>query len=369
MRRPIVVAFVLLGCAPVPAPAARPPLVPAPKPEPAVKPESPPELAPPSAPELAEIREPENVACSIAASDWRHAMLRLSTKGPVFAHIDVAPARLVVPVGDAPEAFTAVLDDGQILVRGIVPASEAEIYLRKFRLLGGFAAPLASSGLAVVAGKSNALTVGVDASDVLDSPGNVKEDLACDAFAINIARFDARDSITKRAKLPEKGVGQNGAALAKSPGGEAVAKLKPDVTVSVLETRGASSRVLVESSASWIVGWVATKDIGNAPSHGVGVGYGTGRGLRGAPMGLTLTKCPHDMDVIVEVVGDRVEAAKVGILHAGAHFRVARSEGTERSAGPRLPIELPTNIWLTLEKNARLTVPSSALQDCTDERT
>src|SRR5262249_35114443 len=134
----------------------------------------------------------------------------------------------------------------------------------------------------------------------------------------------------------------------------------------VLETRGKSTRILIEEAGYYVVGWVASKDLGFGAGKGFGTGYGVGRGVLRSPRYVTLFKCPRDLDLIARVEGEQVASARIGTIRAGTPFR-KKIVAEERTTHGRVPIEFPTIRWLVLEKRVELTVEST-LEDCKEEQ-
>lgn len=370
MRQCLLVAALCAGCAalePPPEPKAPPPKVEIP----AATDKS--EPMPPlvdEAPVLPEVREPADVACRIVESGWSYPTLRLKDGGAVFAKITSAPTSLAFASGE-PRAAIAVFDDANVLLRGVVAHEDIRIYTRAATALRGFLIPKKHTVLAWIGGGGGKLRVGVDAKDDLVPPTLVDEGLGCDKLGLNVQDFEARDQVTKQAKLPEREIAREGAELALTRGGDAVARLRDGVRVELVLAQGKHSKILRDHHQYVLFGWVASADL--RPPQ-LGAGYGTGHGrLAGRYVGKRgARKCARDLTLIAEVGSER---AIVGVLRQGAPF-LAESLPKEQaeSAGPPprsrrrelslVPISLPLTRWLEPVEGARVLVLEEEFKDC-----
>lgn len=330
--------------------------------------EATPEVAEAPPPALAEVREPDQVACRVVEQAWSYDSLRLKDGGAVFAKVYGAPTALALPAG-APGAGTAVLDDKSVLVRGVVAKDDVKLRMRQALALRGFLAPKPRLELIWSGGGDGKLRVGVDASSDLTWPERVEDDVACDKLSLNVNDFDPRLLVTKQAKHPEREIARDGAELAETRGGDAVARLRDGRRVELVQAQGKHSRILVDEPRYVLFGWVASADL---RQPGAGLGYGTGYGRLG---GRHVSRrggrvCARDLTLVAELGQER---AVVGVLRKDARFVVeeapalAAPEPTARK--PRherrfLPISLPLTRWLSLLEGARLLVPEEEFKEC-----
>ena len=372
MRRGIALAALALGCArpePAPPPKTALPKVEIPEAVATSEPE-PLTTEPPVA--LAEVTEPKQVACRIAEAGWAAASLRLRAGGVVFAKVTNAPTTLVVPAG-APAAATAVLDDQQVLVKGIVDKDELRFHPRVALVFAQFLIPKPRVKLAWLSSAAGKLRFGIDTG--LRSPERAEDDLPCEKLGLNLADFDARAMLTKQAKLPEKVAARDDVELSDTRGGPVLARLAAGERVEVVQVQGKHSKILIDASEHLVFGWVASADL--APP-GAALGYGTGYGRLGGSH-YTLLRgrtCARDLTLIVEI-GD--ERAKVGTLRKGAQFE-AQTPPEPADTGEPPPrrgraveqrfvsVRLLRSRWLSLDEKARLLVPEDEYKECTPPR-
>lgn len=364
-RRGVRLAVALaVGCG-----SPRPPVAEPPAPVVAVPPASTPvaSLPPaekPAAPPPAEVREPTQLACKLSSPDWSSDQLRLRAGGPRFARVSGAPASVLLPVVSSPTEAVAVMDDGHVLVRAVLAVADVHLYASKPAPLLGIVTPAADLDLSWTSSTAGSVRVGIDTQNVLRSPAPFVADVGCGELALVPAGYDARASVTRRSKLAKRGVITDGAPLSPSPGAAAVAELRQDVVVELLETRGGRARILIDESYYVVSGWVAVKDLGPPLITGT-IGRGGGGGAPGFGIHeLFLTRCPADLGLFVELGSERV---KVGVIRAGSGFQLTPKSATDTS-GFRA-IDLPSQPWLMPEKTARWVVDAAALEPCrTDSR-
>ncbi len=315
-------------------------------------------FAPPPPPAVSEIREPSDVACRIAAENWRGDRLRISADADAFGSALAPHATLVLPVTDHPQASIVVMDDERVLVRAVLATRDTGLYAAKPTTLLGIVTPIATTDLKWRSSSPGAVRIGVDTSRVLRAPNPFETEMRCVELAIVQGSYDARASITPKSRLPKRNVVHDGAPIAASAGGAPVAELNAGIDVEVLESRGTSVRILTESGDYVLSGWVAQSDLGLPKGVGIGQAVGSGRGHLGGRYDSKRIRCPRPIALYVEVRGART---KVGLVHANTGF--VRASEPDDTAAFRA-IELPESQWLVLNANVRLVVEASELSSC-----
>ncbi len=312
------------------------------------------------APPLAEVHEPAEVACRIGGKDWFENKLRLSVGGAPFASVTGAPATLVMPIQAKPSPAVAVMDDGNIVVRAVLSTDDIRLYAKQPVALLGILTPAARTVLDWISAAAGSVRVAVHTTDVLVTPDPVVDDLKCDRLSIVEADYDARKSITARKQLTKRSTKREGVPIAITRGGASVATFAQDIEVELLEIRGGQTRVLADQHDYLISGWVASADLGPAGLMGIGAGYGTGRGRYGAKMYSYYTRCPDEVELVVDTGSER---ARVGAIHKGTPFLIApAAEGEDK--GELRQVTLPQSPWIVLEKKGSWLVDSQTLATC-----
>lgn len=345
-----------------PAPAPAPASVPVEPPRAPATPEPEPSAAP-----LPEIREPGAVACRITADSWSLSKLRTRRSGPVFAEVRAAPAAVVLPVTERAEAATAVLDDGQVVVRALVDVEDLELYplpqttSRGPVALLGIVVPQAQGAMGWVSGASGArVGVSIDASSIVVSPSPVVDTVACDQLTLVPEEFDVRALFTKKKNLPTRWLARDGVPIQRNLKAEPAAELGGQVEVEVLEVRGALTLILYETPTFLVLGWVPSKDL--TTTAGAGVGYGTGRGSYARPFSsFRGDRCDGDLPLIVELGTERTI---VGMIRAKSSFRIMEQADTPRRRSDFVAVELPVQPWLRPVPPARFVVSAGELARC-----
>jgi hypothetical protein len=318
---------------------------------------------------LPEVREPTSVACRVRDFSGSVEKLRLRAGGPVFATLVRAPVSLALPTG-APAPATAVMDEGLLVVRGVIDTADVRLYLRQPTVFRGFLLPKARTLLTWAKGNAGTLTLSVSAKSVLVDPGIVEDLIPCEKLALTPQSFEARDVVTKRTGLSELGVARDAAPLSGAPGGEVLAELRAATLVKVVETKGNATRILIDQPGYYAFGWVRSADLAK-PTHlaGYGTGYGRSSRTRGTIRGGRV--CLRDLTLIAEVSGER---ALVGTVRKGMFFDLDEPEPEEPADGPpprgrrarqtHVPIQLPRARWLRVAEGAHLLVPADELAEC-----
>ncbi len=329
-----------------------------------------PEAPPPAT--LPEIVEPKAPACRFSASSWSsRGSLRLDDGMTPFASVLSVPTAISLPPGPA-RAAVGTFDDGEVLVRGLLPAAEVSIFLARPRVLSGFLVPKGHAPVRWSNGAAGELRVAVDAKGWLASPEIVEDAVPCADFDLSPAYFPARELLTKQKRLPEKLVQSSGAVLSTTSGGSAAAALLGGQRVEVLEARQGSVRLLIDAPKLLVFGWVRAQDLRPAaPSSSRGRLGGSHRTRRPAMRGGRT--CLRDLSLVAEV-GER--RARVGVLRAGTRFDPVASEPDpakdtgappprhSRSADRLRQIQLPRTRWLVLGEDAHLAVFEDELRAC-----
>ncbi|MBK7579584.1 MAG: hypothetical protein IPI67_05185 [Myxococcales bacterium] len=320
---------------------------------------------------LPEVLEPAATACRFNAKSWGFESLRLADGETGFATAYAAPVEIFVPPG-APHTSVAVIDDGEVVLKGVVPAGELLLYAKKATALGGFLVPKFHVPLRWMGGAAGKLRVGVDAKSRLASPEVVEDDIACAELDLLAASFSARELITKRAHLPEKLVLRQGAALTTAIGETPPASLLSGLRAEVLETQRGSSRILIDAASFILFGWVDSADLGPAPPVNQ-FGRLGGRHRTRLPMISGGQTCARDLSLIAEVGEVR---SRVGSLRAGTRFQplFAPPEPMDETGAPPprrsqrrarvVAVQLPRTRWLRLAEGARLSVLEDELREC-----
>jgi hypothetical protein len=325
-----------------------------------------PEAEPAPAP-IPEIREPAAVACRITAESWSLSKLRTRRSGPIFAEVRAAPAAVVLPVTERAESATAVLDDGQVVVRALVDVKDLELYplpqttSRGPVALLGIVVPQAEGAMDWVSGRSDArVGVSIDASPIVVSPSPVVDTVACDQLTLVPEEFDVRALFTKKKNLPTRWLARDGVPIQRNLTAEPAAELGGQVEVEVLEVRGAFTHILYETPTFLVLGWVPSKDLTTTP--GGAFGYGSGRGGYARPISsFRGDRCDGDLPLVVEVGSERTV---VGTIRAKSSFRIVERSDTPRRRTDFVEVELPVQPWLRAVPPARFVVAARDLARC-----
>lgn len=359
-RHLVPIVLVISACAPassertklstpvVASAGAAPPVAPAPSASPAE----------PVLPQFFEITEPGNAVCRVSDGLWTFDKLRLSENGEPFATVIDAAGAVVLPTTDAPTHAVASFDLDQITLRALIKAEDLHFFARAPLHLLGVLTPDGDAELAWRGADSSGIRVEHDGAGVLSAA--VSDRVPCKDIGLVATKVDARKFITDKKTLPKRYVVESGAKLARESGGEPVAELAGATEVEVLQTRGATTRVLATGYRFVVSGWVASKDLTRTMMKGLyGVGEGYGKPGQKIASG-TYSSCPIDLALFAEIGSER---AHVGTIRAGAIFDPARPEPGAPGAS-FIPVNLPYATWLALQKNARLLVSSAELDTC-----
>lgn len=354
----IGVLALLFGCSQKPVPVAAPPAV-ASVAVPPTAPEAPaPTATAAEAPALPnEIREPTDVACRLVEKAWNTSKLRLRANLPSFGFVQGAPTTLLLPTGDKPTEAIAVMDDGSILIRAVIPESEVRFFMPKPTALLGILTLESDMPAHWVSTTPGTVRVGFVASELL-SPQPLETDLACENVGLIETQYDARASITKQKKLPKRETARDGVEIFANAKGRPTATVKGNIQVEIVEQKGSAVRVLIDGNGYFVSGWVAKKDLIASPGW-FGAGYGKGAGyarrvgkLRG------FTQCKDDVPVYVEQGQERIQ---VGLIHKGAGFHPKPDADPDAKY---LTFELPASTWFWIDKSARLVLEAASIQSC-----
>lgn len=359
-RWPAASFVALTACGATPAPVEAPP--PAPtvartttEPEPTVAPTP----EPPALP--TEIVEPDQVACRIRGKNWSdQLLLRLGSK-PFLRAVN-APATFVLPVTTTPTETVVAIDDGRMLLRGVLPANEVGFYLPKPTALLGIVTPDGDSALGWVSSKEGSAVLEFGVDSILLTPRPFQVELKCEELGIVPAAYVARDSITKQKKLAARDVARDGVEILPSPKAKPAGTLLGGLEVTILATKGADTRVLIESHGYVVSGWVATKDL--IPAAGqMGAGFGKAGPFleRRSLFYDDLTHCAADVDLFVEQGKERM---KVGVIHKDIEFHPEKTPEPPAAQPTFLSVEVPGSTWFWLEKDVRLVVASASIEKC-----
>jgi hypothetical protein len=360
MQRWAAASFVALtGCGAPPAPVEAPPAattnigVATTEPEPSIAPT-------PEAPTLpTAVVEPDNVACRVAGKGWSDELrLRLASKP--FARAVNAPATYVLPVTTTPSETIVAIDDGQILMRGVLPANDVGFYLPKPTALLGIVTPDGDSALGWVSSKEGSVLIDFGTDSILLTPQPFQVDLKCQDLAIVPGTYLARASITKQKLLASRDVARDGVEILPSPKATPSGTLRGGLEVQLLTTKGADARILIESHGFVVSGWVAKKDL-IPPAGQVGAGFGKGGPFlqRHSKFYDHLTHCAADVDLFIEQGTERM---KVGLIHKEVEFHPEKA--AEASKPAFVNVEVPGSNWYWLEKDVRLVVERSSIEKC-----
>lgn len=293
----------------------------------------------------------------------------------MFAEARAAPASVLLPVTDKAEYATAVLDDGQVVIRAVVESADLPIFAsapiagKGPTTLLGVVVPRAGAVMRWEAAAGDRATVSIRALPVVREPAPVADQVACESIGVVPIDFDARAWITKRAKLPTRWVAGAGASLQQDLRAKPAAVLAAGVEVELLEVKGKMSRILCEAPSVLATGWVPSVDL-TSQAQGA-YGYGTGRGT----FGRTVARfhgdtCSRDLPIVAEMGEQR---ARVGLVRAGTSFRIVAhgaADSHDAVAPPSEPaprwvrVELPLQTWLLLDPAARIVVAADDLARC-----
>ncbi|MCC6899251.1 MAG: hypothetical protein IT377_09775 [Polyangiaceae bacterium] len=351
----IGVLALLFGCSQKPAPVAAPPAV-ASVAVPPTRPEAPAPVA--EAPALPnEIREPKDVACRLVEKAWNASKLRLRADLPSFGFVQGAPTTLLLPTGDKPTEAIAVMDDGSILIRAVIPENEVGFFMPKPTALLGILTLESDMPAHWVSTTPGTVRVGFGVSELL-SPQPLETDLACENVGLIETQYDARASITKQKKLPKRETARDGVEIFANAKGQPTATLKGNVQVEIVEQKGSAVRVLIDGNGYFVSGWVAKKDL--ITSQGwLGAGYGKGTGYaRGVGKLRSYTHCKDDVPLYVEQGQERIQ---VGLIHKGAGFHPKPDADPDAKY---VTFELPASTWFWIDKSSRLVLEAASIQSC-----
>lgn len=352
----------LWGCTtPAPPPPKAAPLEvtpPAPPEEPAA--EEP--AAPPPDPGPITVELPANPACVLegdwSARKWRTGMLA-RPDGPVFAEVSDGSGRLHFPSGKRPASQGLQLSADGIYVAGYVDADASDLRAAKAFWLSGLALTTPATRLDWSEAAPGQLTVTTEppsALQVLSPP--LSAVVPCPDVATKTGTFKAVSAIEGFSKAkPRELVSDRLVDIATEPGGAPVARASPgssSVDVSLLEVRGASSRIAWEVGTLVVVGWVKSSDI-HVPK-GLS-GYGRGYGLGGNPRYADDYKkvvCPGDVQLYAEI---GVETFLTGRILAGTVIELVSANDRTTAVRVRSQSIVPAS-------GALWTVPNPDLRDC-----
>ncbi|MCA9645814.1 MAG: hypothetical protein H6718_19170 [Polyangiaceae bacterium] len=295
-----------------------------------------------------------------------------------FAEVFRVPAR--VHVRDDGTA-TLLVDDGVLALRGYTSLSQLELFPNEpifDRAI--YLAP--SAVLSPLGRRANLLELEHRIRGPVRLPGDPPQELSlvCSQLSLSQVEFDP--------KISAKLLGRIGYAYARSgqtldlwgsPDAGSGMKLQVflpqgewiELAVHDHSGRGATERwrVSYQQGTELIVGWVLRSDLETSPQMLGVVSYAAGvRFLVPEYAGKQHCKRPLTLGVLHDGV-----ARAVGSLRAGAYWDFADAEDAERlkrepALRRMIPIRLPHAVWLKLEPEHQLIVPSSELGKC-DEAT
>ncbi|MFO0567577.1 MAG: hypothetical protein U0263_18105 [Polyangiaceae bacterium] len=316
-----------------------------------------------------ELQEPALVACRLGDASFSSTLVRLETRGKPFAILNRAPSTLLFPEGAA-KSGVIVVDDGSVVLRGVLDAGDVELYAASPTILARFLVPRPGTRLAWVSGDNGGLRVSISTRESLEWPDLVEDRVPCDKLSLRVQSFTARQAVTQAQKFVERETAAAGAGLAVEPGVAPAGKLRPKERVSVIETSGSFSRILFEDSKLVAFGWVPNQNLVAAPPR---VGHGRLSGShRTLPRIVREGRtCSRDLSLWAEL-GER--RLRIGLVRGGTRFA---EQAPAPTAEPGLPpprgsrsepryigIRLPLTRWLELTEDAKLLVPEAEHSEC-----
>ena len=352
----------LWGCAtpPPPPPKAAPVEVTPPAPTGETAAEEP--TAPPPDPGPIAVELLANPACVLqgnwSARKWRTGML-VRPDGPLFAEVSSGAGRLHFPTGARPKAQGLELSADGIHVNGYVDSTASDLRAAKAFWLSGLALPTPKTRLDWTDSAPGQITVTTEAPRALQALSlPLSAIVPCPDVVMETGTFKAEDAIVgfKKAKRRQL-VSDRDVEIATEPGGKPAARASPgngSVDVSLLEVRGAASRIAWEVGTIYVVGWVKSSDI-HVPkgSTGYGSGHGLGRNPRYADEYKKVV-CPGDVQLYAEI---DMETFITGRIRAGTVIELQSTNDRTTAVRVRSERIVPAS-------GARWTVPNQDLRDC-----
>ena len=296
------------------------------------------------------VAPPAERACSLASKRWS-GNLQVGPGKPVYGTVSGGPTRLTLGEETRDGSAFAEAGDGALELVGTVDAPE--IFSKAPLTLASFVIPLANTPLGwQPTGVVGRVGVTLDISDTFAVPGVVEKPVSCDKLTIDEPSWSASSFVT--GGVQPHGLIGGGVELFLSPGSQPIARTKEGnyEQVVLLETRGRHTRVAIQASRYYAVGWVASETIGPdqigrlGSMHGVGTGSGMSR-TRG---------CKHDLVLAAEVAGARYE---VGRLRAGGDFVASTLDVAEGFTALSVSAS-----WFSLAPGAKLLVRTQDLAGC-----
>jgi len=308
---------------------------------------------------------PDSSACALHTNRWHDAtdetLLRFEAGGTPFARIKRASARLILPPGKASGGAAIEVEAGGLEVRGYIDADTIDLRPAKPFVMNGFVIPSVHARLRWTEAASGELTVTHELKEGIEVLTPLRVRRPCDDFSIDDVSFDPEAALPK-GKTKQVMALRSGPSIPLSiePGGAPVARLVASTDsineVTVLETRGAASRIATWVDDSFVFGWVKSASL-TKPRNGFGEGYGVGGlGLSGRGGGVKRVRvhCPDEVPVVAQVGEVR---RLVGTIRQGAAIYIVERRGPysviEMNGGGAEPLD-----------NALFLVANEELQSC-----
>ena len=240
-----------------------------------------------------------------------------------------------------------------------VDSTASDLRAAKAFWLSGLALPTPKTRLDWTDSAPGQITVTTEAPRALQALSlPLSAIVPCPDVVMETGTFKAEDAIVgfKKAKRRQL-VSDRDVEIATEPGGKPAARASPgngSVDVSLLEVRGAASRIAWEVGTIYVVGWVKSSDI-HVPkgSTGYGSGHGLGRNPRYADEYKKVV-CPGDVQLYAEI---DMETFITGRIRAGTVIELQSTNDRTTAVRVRSERIVPAS-------GARWTVPNQDLRDC-----
>lgn len=271
--------------------------------------------------------------------------------GLAFARVVGVPATLTIH--EPPSAHVTV--DASIRLHALV--ERPVIHAARPTTLSEFAIPFPDTGLDWArVDRAGKITVEIATADLFADPPKATLEVDCGDLTATEPTYDLPGVLRG---LPGVEVSlAGGAAIAATPLGAIVATLGSEgAPAVVIESKGASRRVVVRAYGYWAVGWVDAKFVGNdafvrgESGRGFLDGYGEYAG--------TPPSCDHELPVFGQIANER---AHLGTLRAGTGYRrtAPQPDGLE----PGWTSIALVSPWLRPLEGAWLLVRNEDLTNC-----
>jgi hypothetical protein len=229
---------------------------------------------------------------------------------------------VMVPTGTVTHLVT-VLELGAARFHGQIAGADVRIGPKAPTVIDGWIMPLALGSLRIDRADTAWIEIALEPSDDFEIVQPIHARWACDrvAFSAMTEPENVLDTLVPRASRKGQRLLTGLTPVSRDPGGDVIARFKTDESVELVETKGASTRILARSANAAFVGWVPTSMV--AP-YTTGAAYGSGHGRLGGAHYSSGPRCDKDIPLYARI-GQRLVV--VGEIMAGHYFAVEDSDG------------------------------------------